>query len=136
MSENSGDNTDFRDNRGRFVKGNPGKPVGARNKLPKITMKRIEAMGDAALEQLWAAIHRSESWAIQLVLQKILPADRMVEFENFTPDDLKEALSNGDISGSEAKALCAVLRDLAEVESLDEIKARLAELEQHVREDE
>lgn len=93
-------------------------------------------MGDAALQQLWAAIHRSEWQAVEFVLRRILPADRAVELEGFTVDDLKDALINGDISSSEGKTLAAVLRDISEVESLDEIKRRLAELEEVVKSNE
>jgi hypothetical protein len=123
-----------RDPLGRFLPGNGGRKRGSKNKLPRHVLAQVQAMGDQAVAQLWHAVLRGEPWAIQAVLAKILPADRMVAFENFSVEDLKDAITEGDISPSEGKVLAAVLRDIAEVESLDEIRARLQELEEHVRE--
>lgn len=128
MSDNIRLNTG-RDALGRFAKGNSGRPLGVKNKTPRAVLNQIRAMEQGAIQKLWEAVCMGEQWAISYVLSKLLPAGRTIEFEGFSTDDLKDALINGDISAEEGKALVSVLKNLREIESLDEIKVRLEDLE-------
>ncbi len=137
MSENNGGNTgDFRDVQGRFLPGNPGKPIGAKSKTPRAVLQKIEAMEAGAVQKLWEGVCLGEQWAVEFVLKKLLPADRTIALENFDTSNLKDAIIAGDVSPAEAKTLAAVLKNLNEIESLDAIKTRLEELEQAVSSDE
>tara|TARA_B100000780_G_scaffold188715_1_gene132694 strand:- start:1994 stop:2395 length:402 start_codon:yes stop_codon:yes gene_type:complete len=118
-----------RDSNGRFTKGSPGRPIGSKNKTPRAVLNRIKAMDEMAIQKLWEAVCLQEKWAIEYVLNKILPASRTTELEGLTPDDLRAAITEGDISPDEGKSLSAIIKNLKEIESLDEIKERLDDLE-------
>lgn len=122
-----------RDVAGRFAKGNPGRPIGVKNKTPRAVLAQVRAMEEGALQKLWQAVCNGEQWAISYVLSKLLPANRSIEFEDFSVADVKEALTHGDISPDEGKSLVSVLKNIREIESLEEIKERLEELEMAVK---
>ena len=130
MTDNKPNKNEYQDSTGRFKKGNPGRPRGVANKTPCSVLRQVEAMNEMALKQLWSAVCMQENWAVLYVLNKIVPASRTVAMEGLTTDDLKAALAEGDISPDESKTLAATLRTLAEIESLDEIRARLDSLEE------
>ena len=134
MTENQGNSTELRDKQGRFAKGNSGRPLGSRNKTPRAVLNQIKAMDQMAIQKLWQAVCMHEKWAIEFVLNKILPVSRTVELEGLTPDDLRAALSEGDISPDEGKNIAAILKTLREIESLDEIRERLDDLEAAAKE--
>ncbi len=119
-----------RDALGRFAKGNPGRPVGAKNHAPRAVLNQIHAMDNMALQMLWQAVNAREKWAIEYVLGRILPANRTVEFEELSPEDIIMALTAGDISPDEGKSLAGTMKNLRELENLDEIVNRLESLEQ------
>jgi hypothetical protein len=120
-----------RDRHGRFTPGpnNKGRPVGARAKASRATLEQIKAMGGDAIAALREALTKGERWAVELVISKIVPANRTIEFEDFTPADIIEALRNGDLDAAEGKDLSAALRNLREIEDLEQIRAKLIELE-------
>ncbi len=134
MTDNKQGITEYKDSKGRFTSGNPGRPLGSKNKTPRAVLNQIRAMDEMALKQLWAAVCLQEKWAIEYVLNKILPASRTIELEGFTPDDLRAAITEGNISPDEGKSLAAILKNLSEIESLDEIKERLDDLEEAAKE--
>jgi len=118
-----------RDALGRFAKGNPGRPLGAKNKTPRAVLNQIHAMDNMALQMLWQAVNSREKWAIEYVLSRILPANRTIEFEGISAEDIIVALTAGDISPDEGKSLAGTLRNLRELENMDEIVNRLDSLE-------
>lgn len=118
-----------RDKQGRFLKGSPGRPVGAKNHTPRAVLNQIHAMDSVALQMLWQAVNAREKWAIEYVLSRILPANRTVEFEGLAAEDIVVALTAGDISPDEGKSLAGTLRNLRELENMDEIVNRLDSLE-------
>lgn len=122
-----------RDSLGRFAQGNPGRPHGAKAKASRVTLARIKAMEDGAIQKLWEAVLAKEKWAVEFVLSKILPASRTVEFEGVTGADIIAALEAGDITPEEAKSITATIRNLKEMDDIDQIRARLEELEQAVK---
>lgn len=134
MADNKQDLTEYKDSKGRFMSGNPGRPLGSKNKTPRAILNQIKAMDQMAIQKLWEAICLQEKWAIEYVLNKILPASRTVELEGFTPADLGTAIIEGDISPEEGKSLAAILKNLREIESLDDIRARLDDLEAAAKE--
>lgn len=118
---------------GRFGAGNPGRPKGAKGRHSRMMLERVKAMGDDAMTALFEAVKRREKWAVEFVLLRILPNNaRSIEFEGMTPDDVSEALKNGDITPAEAKEIATALAKLMEISDVAELKAKLAELEQAV----
>lgn len=122
-----------RDTKGRFSYGNAGRPLGVKNKTSRAVLERVRAMEDGAIEKLWASVGLGEQWAITFVLSKLLPATRVVEFEGFTWNDLRDALTHGDISPEEGRTLTTVLKNICEIESFEDVKERLEELESMVK---
>lgn len=120
-----------RDQNGRFTSGlgNNGRPVGARAKASRATLEQIKAMGGDAIAALRVALTNGERWAVELVISKIIPANRTIELEDFTPADIIDALRCGDLDAAEGKDLSAALRNLREIEDLEQIRAKLIELE-------
>jgi hypothetical protein len=120
-----------KDQRGRFasVPGNIGRPFGARGKASREMLNNLKALGPKAFEKLCEALDRGDRWGVEFVLSRVLPQSRTIEFEGTTVDDVKAALQNGDINTAEAKEMSATLAKLSEIGDLNDLRARLAELE-------
>lgn len=123
---------DGRDPRGRFASGNVGRPIGAKNKVSRDLLAQVKAMGPAAVGKLWEAVTANERWAVELVLSHVLPAQRTIEFEGASIEDISTALEVGDITPDEAKTLATALSKLRELSDLDIIRAQLDELEKRL----
>ncbi len=127
MTIDDAENKD-RDSLGRFQKGKAtGRPLGSKNHSVSIT--RLKKMEEQALAKLYACVLNGDMKAIQYVLDKILPKDRTIEFHGLETEDLKEALVTGQLSIAEGKELSVTLKNLEELESLNEVRKRLADLE-------
>lgn len=119
-----------RDNLGRFQKGGaPGRPFGAKGKKSREALEQIKSFGPAAIQKLWDAVNAGERWAVELVLNKILPTSRTIEFEGLEIDDIREAFKQGSISTSELKDIVSSLEKIANVEEMDQLRERLDKLE-------
>ena len=123
MTDNLRQNT-VRDTQGRFTNGNPGRPLGAKNKTPKAVLKQIQAMEQAAVQKLWEAVWSGERWAVEFVLSKILPSQRTIEMENLSARDVKQALQDGDITPEEARTMTLALKPLMELENFELLQER------------
>lgn len=113
-----------RDELGRFAAGNPGRPYGSKGKTSRDTLERIKLMNEGAIQKLWEAVNNGERWAIELVLSKVLPASRTIEFEGLTSKDVLTALVSGDISPDEAKTISATLNNIKEGDFLEKMRTR------------
>ncbi|ANV24124.1 MULTISPECIES: hypothetical protein [Agrobacterium] len=129
MSQNTAKLSIPRQSNGLFAKGGPGRPVGAKGKKSREALEAVKSFGPEALRKLQDAVSAGERWSIEFVLDKLLPTNRAIEFEDATPEDVKEALKAGDISAAEAKDIATALAKLAEIGELSEMKERLAALE-------
>lgn len=116
-----------RDDKGRWLRG-PGRPIGSRNKISSELAKQIRSLGSRAVEALAIAIDKQESWAIQLVIKMVVPG-RLIEMYGSEPIDIRNAFETGQISADEMKAIATGLEKLKSVESIDELRQRLDELE-------
>lgn len=115
---------------GKFAPGSGGRPKGAKAKVSRELLAQVKALGPDAIAKLQEALGKGERWAVEIVLAHVLPKDgRTIEFEDATPDDVREALRNGDITASEAKDVAAALARLADVDAIEELRSRLDELE-------
>ncbi len=113
-----------RDQFGRFAIGNPGRPCGAKGKTSREALESIKQMKEGAIFKLWEAVNKGERWAIELVLSKVLPNSRTIEFEGLTPDDIKFALVSGDISPDEAKCISIAAKNINEMDFMEQMRTR------------
>lgn len=113
---------------GRWLRG-PGRKLGSKNKQSAELMKTVRAMGPRAVEKLAAALDSDQQWAIQLVLKYCLPPSRTIEMEGADPEDIKQAFVNGDLSADETKSIATAMEKLKNVQDLNDLRERLAELE-------
>lgn len=122
-----------RDALGRFAKGKSGgRPVGAKGKASAASLAQIRAMGPAALQKLWEGVHNGQRWAVELVLNQILPPSRTVEFEDATAADVVEALRSGDLAPAEAANIAIALTRLQEL-AISEPPPRTIDVDYSVR---
>lgn len=122
-----------RDQTGRFLPGNGGRPKGALAKHSRTLLAQVKAMGPDAVQKLWEALQARERWAIEMVLSHVLPRDRVLEWEGVEPEDIREAIRTGDIGSDEAARLATTLAKLSEIEDLASVRERLDELEKMMR---
>lgn len=115
---------------GRYQKGAPGRPKGSRNRMSRQALDQVKSFAPEALAALHCAVQKGERWAVEFVLEKVLPSQRTIELDDATPAGLTAALADGDISANEAKDVATALHKLAEIGELQELNARLVELEQ------
>jgi hypothetical protein len=120
-----------RDPRGRFVSGptNIGRPLGAKGQHNREMLRRVKELAPIAFQKLSDALDRGERFAVEFVLNRVLPQSRTIELEGTTVDDVKAAMQNGDISTAEAKELSATLEKLNDIGELNDLRERLAGLE-------
>ena len=118
-----------KDQRGRFAVGNAGKPRGAVSHVTRELSAKIRELGPTAIEKLIVAVNNSEKWALEFVLNRLIPAGRIIQLHNAEPEDISEALKSGDISSSEAAELSTTLAKLNEIGELNDYRSSLAEIE-------
>lgn len=121
-----------REPNGYFAKGNPGRPKGAKGKASKAILEQVKSMGGDAIQALWESVQARERWAVEYVLGKILPANRLIEFEDLTPDDIKAAIIDGDISPDEARTLSTTIARIDDIATINILRERLDELEKMI----
>lgn len=114
---------------GRFGAGNPGRPPGSRNKVSSATIASIKDMAPEALKVLKDNLSKSDTRAAIFVLEKVLPASRTVELEGADVGSIINSLTSGEISPDEGKIIAQSIARLREIDELDRVKDRLAEIE-------
>ncbi|WP_198354289.1 hypothetical protein [Sphingomonas sp. MA1305] len=125
--------TDSRDALGRFGPGNPGRRVGSKNKLSRDTLHAVQNLAGEAVHALRLRIAAGDMTAIAYALDRILPRGRPVELDSADPLAVADSLASGEITSGEAKDIATALAKLRDVAEIDDLRARLDELEQAVR---
>lgn len=135
-----------RDRKGRFSKGNPGKPKGARHTT---TLAIEQLLGNDARKLTRKAIELAtagDTTALRLCLERIAPVrrGRIVTVQNFprvksaadVPAALAallEAVAKGDLTSDEAEAISSLCsRYVSAVEAVEH-EARLKALEEKIK---
>ena len=121
-----------RNEKGHFLPGNGGRPVGSRNRISNEALASVKSMKDAAIQQLYAKLIIGDWQAILFVLERILPRGRTVELDDATPDAITAALTGGVLTVSEAKDAAIAMAKLSELRDLAELRERLEALERTV----
>ncbi|MBB3610968.1 DUF5681 domain-containing protein [Rhizobium sp. BK602] len=134
-----------RDRKGRFTKGNPGKPKGARSQT---TLAIEKLLGDEATKLTRKAIKAAlagDSTALKLCMERIAPVrrGRVVTVENFPKvasaadvpgalSALLQAVARGDLTTDEADAIASLCsRYVTAVEAVEH-EVRLKALEERI----
>lgn len=121
-----------RDEAGRWLPGHGGRPKGARNKLSRDTLHAVQNLAGEAVLALRLRINAGDMAAIAFALDRVLPKGRMVELDSTDPNAVADGLASGEITTAEAKDIATALAKLRDVAEIDDLKARLDELEQAV----
>jgi len=114
---------------GKFVKGGPGRVRGTKNKVSRETLIAIQQMGPDALAGLLDNVGKGDQRAIEFVLERIVGNQRLVELDAATPDAIAQAIIDGDLNSSEAKAVTASLTSLKMLQDMGTINERMEQLE-------
>lgn len=118
-----------RDATGRFAAGNPGRTPGSKNRISNEALRAVKDMKDEAIIQLRAKLESGDWDAIIFVLSRILPKDRTVELSDVSPSSIATALADGTLTPDEARNIATAISRLKDIDQLDEMRARLDELE-------
>lgn len=116
-----------RDSAGKFLPGSGGRPKNSRNAVSRRAIAEIHTLSDAAMQGLKDNIAAKDQKAIQYVLDRILPAGRIVEIDA-TADGITEAIAEGALSISELKEIAAAIGSLKSLSELEQMREEMAEL--------
>jgi hypothetical protein len=83
-----------RDPRGRFAStpANVGRPLGAKGQHNREMLRKVKELAPIAFLKLCEALNKGERYAVEYVLDRVLPQSRTIELEGSTVDDVKSAL--------------------------------------------
>lgn len=132
MTDSSPISTVVRMPDGRFGVGSGGRIPGTKNRISNEALMAVRSMKDEAITQLRSKLERGEWDAIVFVLSRILPKDRPLMLDDPSPDSIASALANGEISPEEGRAVATAFAHLKDIDQVDELRNRLAELEARV----
>ena len=128
--------------RGRpFKKGNPGRPVGSRNKATIAAEILLDGETEALTRKAIELAMAGDTVALRLCLERIIPArrDRPIKFripEQATGNDVADAMHNvlsevaaGHLTPSEGQSVAAVVEGWRRAKEFGELEDRLTVLE-------
>lgn len=118
---------------GRILPGFGGRKPGSKNKRSRETLAAVQDLAPDAIAALRTLV-RQHSWpAVKFILDATLPAfGRSVELDNETPEAIITAMSNGDISPTEAAKLATAMSAAMGASEMRELKNQMDDLEQLV----
>ena len=126
---------------GRFTQGNPGKPMGARNKATRLALSILEADADLIARSAVEQAVTGSVGAMKLCLERLVPKhrERTVEFDIgpiVTAADaaraagrITELIAAGELSPAEGHALAAVIEVQRRALETAELERRILTLE-------
>lgn len=131
MTANSDEdvNPPIRDERGRFLRGNPGRPPGTRVKLSKRALRQVHDNFDLLIGVLIYKALEGDTDAAKFLLSLGLPKDQPVDLPELSAQSVADAVMSGEVTPTEGRTLATTLAKLREVQDVDELRARLEELE-------
>ena len=137
----NGHSTADRDDRGRFGRGNSGRPVGARNRITREAEAILDGEASALTRKAVELALAGDLTALRLCLDRILPArrDRPVEVDLPTVETAADhapalaavaaAVALGELAPAEGKAVAEVLELHRKAIETAELERRIADLE-------
>lgn len=121
-----------RDDAGRFLPGSGGRAPGSRNIISKAAIAEIHNLSGSALKALKDNLAAGDQRAAEYVLNKILPAGRVVEIDA-TSQGITDALADGSLSVAELKDIAAAIGSLKNLSDLESVRNDVAELRKLLR---
>ena len=141
----NGTNTEGRDFRGRFAKGNSGRPRGARHKATRAVEAMLQGEAEALSRKAIDLALAGDVTALRLCLERIAPrrSEPLVALElpriksaaDLVPAvaAVLDAVASGEASPSEAQKLASMVADAARAVEVTELERRLTELEARIK---
>lgn len=120
---------------GTFAKGNPGRPVGSKNKIANGALTELRSMTPDAVDVVRTAIGKGDVKTATWLLERVLPNQRVVELDGAGVEDVINALTAGEISPTEAKTIAHSIGHLKNISDLDELRAEVESLTRLLRGD-
>lgn len=119
-----------RDDTGKFLPGSGGRPRGSKNLFAASTLKSITDLTPDALAGLKANVAANNMDAIKWVLERVVgKTGRKIALDGNRPEDVSNALIDGDLNPDEALVIASVLEKLGRVEEMSILSDRLAQIE-------
>lgn len=130
-AENGGNSTaEWKDPKtGHWLPGNPGRPLGSKNRSKKALSEALQDRQETALAALDDLLSKADPRATIFALEKGLPAQRSIRLHGLTPADIEAAVCEGAISPAEAKTLAQTVVALKTAHDVDRLAERLQALE-------
>lgn len=134
--------TDGRDAKGRFTRGNAGKPRGAKHRATTLAMELLESGIEDVAGVVVEAARGGDLMAARIVLDKLIPSakERRVDLPEL-PDTataagvsqaqqhILEAVAAGDLTPGEASTLSGIVEARRKALETQELEARISALE-------
>src|SRR5215213_5579064 len=136
---NNGADTEQPTRPGTFRPGNPGRPLGARNKATLAAMALLEGEAEALTRRCVELALAGDVTALRLCLERLLPKSRAVRLQlpmrtladlDAATETMSEALAEGTIVLDEVATLTGLIDARRRVLETTEFEHRLAVLEQ------
>src|SRR3954463_4462187 len=123
----------------QFQQGNPGRPVGARNRATLAAMALLEGEAEALTRRCVELALAGDTTALRLCLERLLPKSRAVRLQlpmrtladlDAATETVSEALAEGALVLDEVAAFTTLIDARRRVLETTEFEHRLAVLEQ------
>jgi hypothetical protein len=130
---------------GRFAKGNPGKPKGARNKATLMAQEMLQSEADGLVQRAVQLAMAGNAGIMKLCMDRLVPLrrERTVEFEVGLLETAKDAVlaagrvtqlvAGGELTPSEGQALSSIIENQRRAIETAELERRLLILEASVK---
>ena len=138
--------TTYTDARGRFAKGNPGRPLGARHRITRAIEEMLEDQSEAITQKAVDMALAGDRAALRLCMERIAPPRKDVPMKFDLPpmkcaNDAAEAaqavlqaVSGAEITPLEAASILALIERYRGVLESSEIERRIDALERATKE--
>ncbi|WP_127143183.1 DUF5681 domain-containing protein [Pelagibacterium montanilacus] len=144
-AENDG-NKKERDGKGRFARGNSGRPRGARHKTTVAVEKLLQGEAEALTEKAIKSALAGDNVALRLCLERIAPVrkGRVVDLRAFPPvngiqdvplafAEIIKAVAAGKLTPDEAGDLSGILERYSRAIEVSDLEARVTAIEKAAR---
>lgn len=140
MSRNNGKDTG-RDRRGRFAKGNSGKPLGSRNKTTQAAQGLLEGEAEQLTRKAIDAALEGHPAALRLCMERILPIKKETPVSFAMPDMNKTTtavqaagallaeVASGELTPNQGTQIMGLIESYQKIVEATELERRLSALE-------
>lgn len=112
---------------GKFAPGSGGRPRGTKNRVSKEAMAAVKDLSSDALQQLTIGVQSGERWAVEYVLNKVLPVGRIVQSDAQTPQELLREFQDGNFTIEEMSKIAGIFKNISDAE-IDQLRKKFDEV--------